>query len=141
MRSNRHQPCLMVSPSQRASLATSPRPLGLRTVVMSAFFLLSAPAGGQTRDPQQAALDDFVAARMLGTKCPYLADRPGWRRARGLPNSTSGPPIGRRAGATPASSTNAYPTMAAFCPACPRHGPVRRQKRLSDLMDASGKAG
>jgi len=39
-------------------------------VVMSAFFLLSAPAGGQTRDPQQAALDDFVAARMLGAKCP-----------------------------------------------------------------------
>ena len=70
MRSNRHQPCLMVSPSQRASLATSPRSLGLRMVVMSAFFLLSAPAGGQTRDPQQAALDDFVAARMLGAKCP-----------------------------------------------------------------------
>ena len=70
MRSNRHQPCLMVSPSQRASLATSPRSLGLRMVVMSAFFLLSAPAGGQTRDPQQAALDDFVAARMLATKCP-----------------------------------------------------------------------
>ena len=70
MRSNRHQPCLMVPPSQRASLATSPRPLGLRMVVMSAFFLLSAPAGGQTRDPQQAALDDFVAARMLGAKCP-----------------------------------------------------------------------
>ncbi|ANY85019.1 hypothetical protein BB934_43160 (plasmid) [Microvirga ossetica] len=70
MRSNRHQPCLMASPSQRASLATSSRPLGLGTVVMSAFFLLSAPAGGQTRNPQQAALDDFVAARMLGTKCP-----------------------------------------------------------------------
>ena len=40
MRSNRHQPCLMVPPSQRASLATSPRPLDLRMVVMSAFFLL-----------------------------------------------------------------------------------------------------
>jgi hypothetical protein len=39
-------------------------------VVISAVFLLSSPAGGQTRDPQQAALDDFVAARTLSDKCP-----------------------------------------------------------------------
>jgi hypothetical protein len=39
-------------------------------LVISALFLLSYPAESQTREPQQAALDDFVAARMLGTKCP-----------------------------------------------------------------------
>jgi hypothetical protein len=39
-------------------------------VVISALYLLAFPAEAQTRDPQQAALDDFVAARMLGTKCP-----------------------------------------------------------------------
>jgi hypothetical protein len=41
-------------------------------MVISALFLLAFPAGGQTRDPQRAALDDFVAARMLETKCPSL---------------------------------------------------------------------
>jgi hypothetical protein len=69
MRSNRHQPCLTILPSQRAGLAPSPRPLGLRAVVISAL-LASSPAGAQTRDPQQAALDDFVAARTLSDKCP-----------------------------------------------------------------------
>jgi hypothetical protein len=39
-------------------------------LVISALVLLSYPAESQTREPQQAALDDFVAARMLGTKCP-----------------------------------------------------------------------
>jgi hypothetical protein len=39
-------------------------------VVISALFLLSSPAGGQTRDPQQDALDDFVSARTLSDKCP-----------------------------------------------------------------------
>jgi hypothetical protein len=67
MRSNRHQPCLT---SPLAGLATSPRPLGLRVVVISALVLLPSPAGGQTRDPQQDALDDFVAARTLSDKCP-----------------------------------------------------------------------
>jgi hypothetical protein len=70
MRSNRHQPCLMGLPSQRVVLATRPRSSGLRALVISALVLLSSPAGAQTRDPRQAALDDFVAARMLGTKCP-----------------------------------------------------------------------
>jgi hypothetical protein len=70
MRSNRHQPCLTVSPSQRVRLAISPRPPVLPVVVISALFLLSSPGRGQTRDPQQAALDDFVAARTLTDKCP-----------------------------------------------------------------------
>jgi hypothetical protein len=67
MRSNRHQPCLT---SQSAGSATSPRPLGLRVVVISALVLVPSPAGGQTRDPQQDALDDFVSARTLSDKCP-----------------------------------------------------------------------
>jgi hypothetical protein len=70
MRSHRHQPCLMVSPSQSAVLVPKLRLLGLRAVVASTLFLLSSPTGAQTRDPQQAALDDFVAARMLAAKCP-----------------------------------------------------------------------
>ena len=70
MRSNRHQPCLMIPHSQRVILVTRPRSSGLRAVVIAALVLLSSPAGAQTRDPRQAALDDFVAARMLGTKCP-----------------------------------------------------------------------
>jgi hypothetical protein len=70
MRSNRHQPCLMIPHSQRVVLVTRPRSSGLRALVISALVLLSSPAGAQTRDPRQAALDDFVAARMLGTKCP-----------------------------------------------------------------------
>ena len=70
MCSNRHQPCHAVSPSQSSGSAISPRPAVLPVVVISAVFLLSSPGGGQTRDPQQAALDDFVAARTLTDKCP-----------------------------------------------------------------------
>jgi hypothetical protein len=65
-----HQRCLRAPPSQSAVLATSSRPLSLCAVVVSALFLLASPAEAQTRDPQQAALDDFVAARMLNNKCP-----------------------------------------------------------------------
>jgi hypothetical protein len=39
-------------------------------LVITALFLLSSPVEAQTHNPQLAALDDFVAARMLGTKCP-----------------------------------------------------------------------
>lgn len=43
----------------------------LSEVAVVLVLLLCLPsAGAQTRDPQQAALDDFVAARMLATKCP-----------------------------------------------------------------------
>jgi hypothetical protein len=70
MRSNRHQPRLMIPHSPRVAVVTRPRSSGLRALVISALVLLSFPAGGQTCDPQLAALDDFVAARMLGTKCP-----------------------------------------------------------------------
>jgi hypothetical protein len=38
--------------------------------VILALLLCPSAVGAQTRDPQQAALDDFVAARMLTTKCP-----------------------------------------------------------------------
>jgi hypothetical protein len=69
MCSNRHQPCLAVSPSQSGGLAISLRP-AIFPVVVIAALLLSSPGGGQTRDPQQAALDDFVAARTLTDKCP-----------------------------------------------------------------------
>jgi hypothetical protein len=70
MCSNRHQPCHAVSPSQSSGSAISPRPAVLPVVVISALFLLSSPGRGQTRDPQQAALDDFVSARTLSDKCP-----------------------------------------------------------------------
>ena len=70
MCSNRHQPCHAVSPSQSSGSAISPRPAVLPVVVISALFLLSSPGRGQTRDPQQAALDDFVSARTLTDKCP-----------------------------------------------------------------------
>ncbi len=65
----RHRLCLRAPPNQSAALATSSRPLGLCAAVFSAL-LLSSPTDAQTRDPQQAALDGFVAARMLNTKCP-----------------------------------------------------------------------
>jgi len=39
-------------------------------VIITSLFLLSSPAEAQTHNPQQVALDDFVAARMLSTKCP-----------------------------------------------------------------------
>jgi hypothetical protein len=98
MCSNRHQPCLAVSPSQSSGSAISPRPAVLPVVVISALFLLSSPGRGQTRDPQQAALDDFVSARTLSDKCPT------WQIDFAMP----------------ASSTNAYPTIAASCLACHR---------------------
>jgi hypothetical protein len=69
LRVHRHQPCLRAPPSQSAVLAASSRLSGLCAAVVSAL-LLSAPTDAQTRDPQQAALDDFVAARMLNTRCP-----------------------------------------------------------------------
>ena len=65
MRAHRHTPCLMSSQDRAAAL-----PLGLHAAAILALVLLSSPAGGQTRDPQLAALDDFVAARMLTNKCP-----------------------------------------------------------------------
>jgi hypothetical protein len=70
LRAHRHQLCLRAPPSQSAALATSSRSLVFCAAVVSALFLLSSPPDAQTRDPQQAALDDFVAARMLNTKCP-----------------------------------------------------------------------
>jgi hypothetical protein len=70
LRARRHQLCLRAPPNQTAVLATSSRPPGFCAAVVSALFLLSSPIDAQTRDPQQAALDDFVAARMLNTKCP-----------------------------------------------------------------------
>ncbi|MBO1909178.1 hypothetical protein J4G37_30500 [Microvirga sp. 3-52] len=70
MCSNRHQPCLAVSPSQSGGLAIGLRPAIFPVVVISALLLLSSLGGGQTRDPQQAALDDFVVARTLTDKCP-----------------------------------------------------------------------
>ncbi len=65
MRARRHTPCLMSLQDGAAAL-----PPGLHAAAILALVLLSSPAGGQTRDPQQAALDDFVAARMLTNKCP-----------------------------------------------------------------------
>ena len=41
-----------------------------KAAVALVLLLCPSPAGAQTRDPQEAALDDFVAARMLATKCP-----------------------------------------------------------------------
>ncbi len=68
MRSIRLGSCLM-APPHRAAIVEGFQTASLYTAVILAH-LLSVPAGAQTRDPQQAAWDDFVAARMLGTKCP-----------------------------------------------------------------------
>jgi hypothetical protein len=65
MRLNRHKPCLMPPHNCSAALSSS-----LCAAVILALFLRASPTGAQIRDPQQVALDDFVAARMLGTKCP-----------------------------------------------------------------------
>jgi len=40
--------------------------MALAVVILDSRFPLEA----QPRDPREAALDDFVAARMLATKCP-----------------------------------------------------------------------
>jgi hypothetical protein len=68
MRLTRRGPCLM-APHRWATLIGRSKTAGLHTAVVL-VHLLSSPVGAQTRDLQQAALDDFVAARMLGTKCP-----------------------------------------------------------------------
>ena len=47
-----------------------PRLLSFVAAVVLTVVLLPSPTGAQTRDPQQAVLDDFVAARMLTAKCP-----------------------------------------------------------------------
>jgi hypothetical protein len=66
MRASRHKPCLMSPHNRSAGLAPS-----LPAAVILALCLLPCPSGAQERDPQQAALDDFVAARMLTNKCPF----------------------------------------------------------------------
>ncbi len=43
---------------------------GLRVAAALPILALSSGAGAQTSDPRQSALDDYVAARMLTTKCP-----------------------------------------------------------------------
>jgi hypothetical protein len=69
----------MCSTCHEPSRGRSYRPLALgcrlrvllsEVAVVLVLLLCPSSAGGQTRDPQQAALDDFVAARMLATKCP-----------------------------------------------------------------------
>ena len=65
MRAHRHPPCLMSSQDRAAAL-----PPGLHAAAILVLVLLRSPVSAQTRDPQQAALDDFVAARMLTNKCP-----------------------------------------------------------------------
>ncbi len=66
MLSSRHKPHLM-SPHDCPAVV----PLGFcAAFILGLFLLLSFPGSAQTRDPQQAALDDFVAARMLTNKCP-----------------------------------------------------------------------
>jgi hypothetical protein len=69
MRAVHHRPCLMTPHSRLVASAASPRHLRFGAAVVFTLFLLPPSVGAQTRDPQQAALDDFVAARMLGTKC------------------------------------------------------------------------
>ncbi len=69
----------MRSTYHRPSRHRSYRPLApvhrLRAILSKAavalvLLLCPSSAGAQMRDPQEAALDDFVAARMLATKCP-----------------------------------------------------------------------
>jgi hypothetical protein len=43
---------------------------GLRVAAALPILALSSGTGAQTPDPRQSALDDFVAARMVTTKCP-----------------------------------------------------------------------
>ncbi len=55
---------------------------GLRAGLVLTVGLLPVPSCAQSRDPQQAALDDFVAARMLSTKCPSWQIDPVEARTR-----------------------------------------------------------
>lgn len=66
MRATRHKPHLM-SPHDCPAVL----PPGLHAAAILVLVLLSSPVSAQPRDPQQAALDDFVAARMLTNKCPF----------------------------------------------------------------------
>lgn len=70
MGSTRREPCLTAPHDRSVVSVASSRLPGVSAAVALALCLLPFPAEAQTRDPQQAALDDFVAARMLTTKCP-----------------------------------------------------------------------
>ena len=78
MRANRHKPHLM-SPHDCPAVLS---PSLCAAFILGLFLLLPFSASAQTRDPQQAALDDFVAARMLGTKCPSWQIDPAEARTR-----------------------------------------------------------
>jgi hypothetical protein len=65
MRSIRNESCLYW-----AALVRTLRAREFGVAALLTLLLLPAPACAQSRDPQQAALDDFVAARMLATTCP-----------------------------------------------------------------------
>ncbi len=73
MRLSRHATSLVVSHDWSPSLFPSTRGIRLPRfgpAVLLTVFLLPLPAGAQPRDPQRAALDDFIAARLLTAKCP-----------------------------------------------------------------------
>jgi hypothetical protein len=111
----------------------------LGMAVALALLVLPSPARAQPRDPREAALDDFVAARMLTTKCPSWQLDLGPKG--GFPISISNQLTGKPADAMPASSTAVCPTMRASCRGCPRSVPVRRQKRHLGQMVGSGQGG
>jgi hypothetical protein len=76
MRSHRHQPCLMVSPSQSAVLVPKLRLLGVRAVVASTLFLLSSPTGAQTRArPAASCPGQLRGGQNADRQVPDLADR------------------------------------------------------------------
>jgi hypothetical protein len=81
MRMNRH----VSIPSLRL-YASRPTPdyilmLGICAMLLLAVAATLFPVGAQPQDPKQAALDDFVAARMLTSKCPsWQLDQAGVQR-------------------------------------------------------------
>ena len=70
MGSNQREPCLTAPHNRSAASLASSRLPSFGAAVIFVLWVLLSPVEAQTRDPQQAALDDFVAARMLTTKCP-----------------------------------------------------------------------
>jgi hypothetical protein len=70
MRLYRHEPSSRLPHSAPSAPFKSSRMPRLILAVALAFLVLPSPARAQPRDLREAALDDFVAARMLTTKCP-----------------------------------------------------------------------
>lgn len=69
MQSDRHRAIRVLRHGRSVAFVQRTRAFFLSGTVIS-ILVSPSPTGAQTRDLQQMALDDFVAARMLVAKCP-----------------------------------------------------------------------